>query len=141
MRERAVRQQKLDKALEPILREGEARHRRAEAIRKRGGNAYRVIEAWCANSETGKVDTDIVIDAVGRLKTPKEMRSFFLGFVKDIRRNPHKHPKEAQRSPRAYARADIMYALGYFSSAALHKRWEKVISAHSDQWVALLSFE
>ena len=99
-----------------------------ERLEKEGASTFRQLEARCSDPNTGKLDDDIVISAIHKLQNEREIRSFYLGYAKDIRAHPDRYPTIAAKDPADYARYDIRLALGlHFTSSKTHKLWQRAI--------------
>lgn len=127
--EARMRKERLEKFVNEVVARAKPRIEKMKRLKKSGANMYRVLLARLTDDKTGKLSEDPVIYAIrAAIKEQKETRSFFLGYAKDIRNHPKRHPTQAQKNPREYARADIMLALRlHFAEPQTHKLWTKAV--------------
>lgn len=108
---------------------------KAERLKKRGANMYRVLLARLTDDKTNKLLENPVIYAIRTIKEQKAARSFFFGYAKDIRRDPKRHPWKAATNPKEYARAAIMLALNaHFTNPKTHKLWTRAVKGEKTRY-------
>ncbi|HJX06295.1 MAG TPA: hypothetical protein VJ461_06310 [Candidatus Nanoarchaeia archaeon] len=118
----------LNKRLENLGKKTEAQITNMKLLERKGASKFRQLEARCSNPKTGKLEEDLVITAIQSLENENDIRSFYLGYAKDIRANPKKYPDVAAKDPVGYARYDIGLALNlHFRSNKTHERWNNAI--------------
>jgi len=61
----------------------------------------------------------------------KDAKSFFQGYIDNIKKNPERYSEVARTNPESYAKNDVHYALGYFTTARYYKLWNNVLSKKS----------
>ena len=104
-------------------------------IKYEGGDVFRQLEARLRDTETGKLNEDIVIYALRTIKPDESQRakSFLRGYIENIRTNPEKYPVQAANGPVDYVIGDIMLALNlHFRSEKTHEFWNEVIEGYTD---------
>lgn len=131
---------KTTKDVRNALKNISARMEKAERLKKRDANMYRVLLARLTDEKTDKLLENPVIYAIRVIKKLGEARSFFLGYAKDIRRNLKKHPARAAENPKEYARAAIMLALNaYFTNPETRKLWARAVNGEKTRYSMVLS--
>jgi len=117
-----------NKVLEELGRKTDAQIVNMKRLESKEANKFRQLEARFSGPHTGKLEEDLVICAIQDLENEKDIRSFYIGYAKNIRNNPIKYPALAAKDPADYARYDIRLALNlHFRSNKTHRLWESAI--------------
>ncbi len=97
-------------------------------VKERGGNKFQQLEARLKDEKSGKLVGDIVLYGIKVIEDFEDAKSFFRGYVLNIKKNFDKYPPIAKKNPLNYAKADIYLALGHFYSEKTHNLWNKILS-------------
>lgn len=122
----------MNTVMEELKRKIAAKVAKAKQLEEEGANKFLQITARMTDPDTGRLDGDVVIQAIIFIKTVEDAASFYEGFVEDIKSNPKKYP-DPKRYPQVkdaarYAQSDIRVALGmHFTNPETHKLWGEAI--------------